>query len=63
MPTQGITKWQRGGHLLAWGRMEYRRQITCILKGKSITLIIQFFIIFRHRNVEGLCAFTIFHDK
>ena len=33
------------------------------LKGKSITKTIQLFIFFKHRNVQLLCAFTIFHDK
>ena len=43
--------------------MEYRRQITCILKGKSITIIVQIVIFFKHKNVELLFAFTIVHDK
>ena len=42
--------------------VEYR-QITCILEGKSITMIIQIVIFFKHRNVKLLCVFTIFHDK
>ena len=33
------------------------------LKGKSITMIIQIVIFFKHTNVELLCAFTIVHDK
>ena len=54
-----VEKWS----FVSMGEVEYRRQITCILKGKSITIIIQIVIFFKHKNVELLFAFTIVHDK
>ena len=55
-----VEKWS----FVSMGEVEYRRKITCILKGKSITIIIiQIVICFKHKNVQLLCAFTIVHDK
>ena len=33
------------------------------LNGKSITMIIQIATLYKHRNVQLLCAFTIFQDR
>ena len=52
-----VEKWS----FVSMGEVEYRRQITCILKGKSIT--IQIVIFLKHKNVELLFAFTIVNDK
>ena len=45
--------------MLAWGRMEYRRQITGILKVKSITMIMQIVIFFKGNLAVCLCAASL----
>ena len=54
-----VEKWS----FVSMGEVEYKRQITCILKGKSIAIIVQIVIFFKDKNVQLLCAFTIVHDK
>ena len=61
VPTQGIANWVEKWSFVSLG--EERRQITCIIKGISIIMIIQIVIFFQHIIVNISCAFTIFQDK
>ena len=64
VPTQGKAQWVERWSFVSMGEdMEYRRHITCILKRKYITIIIQIVILFKHRNFQLPCAFIIFQDK